>query len=259
MHRLFRRGALAVAAVAVVAIAGGVTYAVADIGGGGVINGCYKTQNGQLRVIDLATGTCLPSEKSISWNKQGPPGPTGARGPTGPQGLKGDKGPTGLTGAKGATGARGPTGLTGLTGAKGATGARGPTGLTGLTGAKGATGAKGPTGLTGLTGAKGATGARGPTGATGATGPGGPSVGIIVNEAGTVLLGTTGVAVTKTGTGLYHITIPAGIFTQAAMPVFTPVGSGRTVAGITTNFVTFVDVQFSGDAAFTMLMTQFRP
>jgi hypothetical protein len=66
MHRRFRRGAVAVAAVAVVAIAGGVTYAVADIGGGGVINGCYKSQNGQLRLIDPATDHRLPSETAIS-------------------------------------------------------------------------------------------------------------------------------------------------------------------------------------------------
>jgi hypothetical protein len=45
----------------VVAIAGAVTYAVADIGGGGVINGCYKTQNGQLRLIDPASDH-LPAE-----------------------------------------------------------------------------------------------------------------------------------------------------------------------------------------------------
>ena len=36
MRRRFRRVALAVTAVVVVAIAGGVTYAVAEIGGGGV-------------------------------------------------------------------------------------------------------------------------------------------------------------------------------------------------------------------------------
>jgi hypothetical protein len=52
MRRRFRRVALAVSAVVVVAIAGGVTYAVADIGSGGVINGCYKSVNGQLRLID---------------------------------------------------------------------------------------------------------------------------------------------------------------------------------------------------------------
>jgi hypothetical protein len=60
MRRRFRRVALAITAVVVVAIAGGVTYAVADIGGGGVINGCYKSQNGQLRLIDPATDSCLP-------------------------------------------------------------------------------------------------------------------------------------------------------------------------------------------------------
>jgi collagen triple helix repeat protein len=110
MHRRIRRGALAVAAVVVVAIAGGVTYAVANVGGGGVINGCYKTQNGQLRVIDPATDHCLPSETAISWNQtgtQGPPGPTGPAGPTGPQGSKGD---TGATGPAGPTGPQGPPG-----------------------------------------------------------------------------------------------------------------------------------------------------
>src|SRR5262245_56103993 len=52
MSRRFRRVALAFTAVVVVGITGGVTYAVADIGGGGVIDGCYKSQNGQLRVVD---------------------------------------------------------------------------------------------------------------------------------------------------------------------------------------------------------------
>ena len=54
MRRRFRRVALAATAAVIVVIAGGVTYAVADIGGGGVINGCYKSQNGQLRLIDPA-------------------------------------------------------------------------------------------------------------------------------------------------------------------------------------------------------------
>jgi hypothetical protein len=69
MRRRFRRVALAITAVAAVAIAGGVTYAVADIGGGGVINGCYKSQNGQLRLIDPATDSCHPSETAISWSQ----------------------------------------------------------------------------------------------------------------------------------------------------------------------------------------------
>jgi hypothetical protein len=117
MHRRVRRGALAVAAVALVAIAGAVTYAVAGSGGSGVINGCYKTQNGQLRVIDPSTDRCLPSETAISWNQTGPTGSrgaTGARGPTGPKGPTGARGPTGATGSRGPTGATGPEGLSGL-------------------------------------------------------------------------------------------------------------------------------------------------
>ena len=84
MRGSIRRVAMAITAVAVVAIGGGVTYAVADIGGGGVINGCYKSVNGQLRLIDPATDSCHPSETAISW------------GQTGTQGPKGDKGPPGL-------------------------------------------------------------------------------------------------------------------------------------------------------------------
>jgi hypothetical protein len=104
MHGRFRRVAVAVTAVVLVAIAGGVTYAVADVGGGGVISGCYKSQNGQLRLIDPANDHCLPSETAISWGQagtQGPPGPkgdtgpAGPAGPTGPQGQKGDKGDPG--------------------------------------------------------------------------------------------------------------------------------------------------------------------
>jgi hypothetical protein len=95
MRKRFRRVALAVTAVVAVAVAGGVTYAVADIGGGGVINGCYKSQNGQLRLIDPATDTCLPSETAISWGQTGTQGPKGDKGDPGPPGPKGDKGDPG--------------------------------------------------------------------------------------------------------------------------------------------------------------------
>jgi hypothetical protein len=108
MRRRFRRVALALIAVAVVAIAGGVTYAVADIGGGGVINGCYKSQNGQLRLIDPAADNCLPSETAISWGQtgtQGPKGDKGDKGDPGPQGPKGDKGDKGDPGPQGPAGA----------------------------------------------------------------------------------------------------------------------------------------------------------
>src|SRR6188508_3025585 len=92
MHGRFRRVAVAVTAVVLVAIGGGVTYAVADIGGGGVINACYKSQNGQLRLIDPATDHCLPSETGISWGQTGTQGPPGPAGPQGPKGDKGDPG-----------------------------------------------------------------------------------------------------------------------------------------------------------------------
>src|SRR5450631_1214179 len=77
----------------------------------GMINGCFKTQNGQLRVIDPETEHCLPSETAISWNQVGPQGLQGI------QGLKGATGATGANGAIGAAGAAGPKGDTGATGA----------------------------------------------------------------------------------------------------------------------------------------------
>ena len=92
MHTRIRRVALAVTAVAIVAIAGGVTYAVADIGGGGVINGCYKSQNGQLRLIDPASDSCSPSETAISWGQTGTQGPKGDKGDPGPPGPQGPAG-----------------------------------------------------------------------------------------------------------------------------------------------------------------------
>jgi hypothetical protein len=59
MRRRFRRVALAVSAVVVVAIAGGVTYAGADIGGGGVINGC-------LQVAERLAAADGPGERQLS-------------------------------------------------------------------------------------------------------------------------------------------------------------------------------------------------
>jgi hypothetical protein len=108
MHTRIRRVALAVTAVAIVAIAGGVTYAVAEIGGGGVINGCYKSQNGQLRLIDPATDSCHPSETPISWSQTGPQGPKGDKGDKGDPGPAGPQGPAGSTGPAGPQGPAGP-------------------------------------------------------------------------------------------------------------------------------------------------------
>jgi hypothetical protein len=46
----------------------------------GVIHGCYKKANGQLRVIDPDMNHCRPSEKAISWSETGPQGPPGLAG-----------------------------------------------------------------------------------------------------------------------------------------------------------------------------------
>ena len=117
----------------------------------GTIVACYKSQNGQLRLVSAAS-QCLPSETVITWNQAGTTGATGATGPTGPQGP---------AGATGATGPAGPAGAAGATGAQGATGA---TGATGPTGADGPEGHVGPQGPPGADGADGATGPTGPAG-----------------------------------------------------------------------------------------------
>jgi hypothetical protein len=67
---------------------------------GDAIHGCYKKENGQLRIV-VSTGQCLPSEKPISWNLAGPAGPEGSEGPAGPQGPAGQQGPPGPTGLTG--------------------------------------------------------------------------------------------------------------------------------------------------------------
>jgi hypothetical protein len=154
MHKRIRRVALALTAAAVVAIAGGVTYAVADIGGGGVINGCYKVASrhdddddrghksgsraddddghrgvsGQLRLIDPAIDSCRRNEKPISWSQSGPPGPQGPTGPQGPAGPQGSQGPAGPAGPQGPQGPQGPAGPTFV-----ATGLVGPDGHLELT------------------------------------------------------------------------------------------------------------------------------
>ena len=49
------------------------TQVIQPVGDDGVINGCYKKVNGQLRVIN-STDICGPSEGSISWNQAGQSG-----------------------------------------------------------------------------------------------------------------------------------------------------------------------------------------
>ncbi len=108
-----RNGRLLVGACLVVGVGAIATVVQADIGGGGVIQGCYDS-GGNVKVV--AALPCPKGFTALSWNQTGPTGPMGA------------------TGATGATGAAGPTGATGVTGAAGATGATGVTGATGPAG-----------------------------------------------------------------------------------------------------------------------------
>ena len=86
---LFARGGrVAIGAVALFAVAGGIAYA-AIPDAAGVIHGCYRTstddQKGQLRVVDSAT-SCRNNELPIQWNAtgaQGVPGPAGEDGADG--------------------------------------------------------------------------------------------------------------------------------------------------------------------------------
>jgi hypothetical protein len=64
-----------VALAALVVAAGGVAVA-AIPGSDGTIQGCVKTANGDLRVVDSAND-CRASERSLEWNREGPPGPPG--------------------------------------------------------------------------------------------------------------------------------------------------------------------------------------
>ena len=64
--------------------------AYASAGDQGVIHGCYNRWTGALSILDRAAGrTCRPSQRPISWNQQGVPGPQGSPGAStaGPSGL----------------------------------------------------------------------------------------------------------------------------------------------------------------------------
>jgi len=84
-----KKWALLGAVAALLAVAGSVAYAsIPDAAG--VIHGCYKQSNGQLRVID--TGSCGLTEAALDWNEagvQGAKGEPGLPGPPGPPGPAG--------------------------------------------------------------------------------------------------------------------------------------------------------------------------
>lgn len=75
-----------------VALAFGVGIAIASIpDAGGVIHACYKTSQGQTRIVTSASD-CNPSETAIQWNQTGPQGLVGPAGPAGPAGPTGPAG-----------------------------------------------------------------------------------------------------------------------------------------------------------------------
>jgi hypothetical protein len=99
----------------------GVGAAAATIpGDDGVISGCYSKSGGALRVIDSSVTNCKQGETSLSWSRQGVPGPVGPQGPEGPAGAQGAPGPAGPAGPAGPEGPQGSAGPQGEPGADGA-------------------------------------------------------------------------------------------------------------------------------------------
>jgi hypothetical protein len=186
-------------AAALVALGGGIASATIP-DSGGVIHACYKSQNGQLRVIDTAKGdTCLPSETALTFNQTGIQGPQGPVGPAGPEGPAGPQGPAGPVGPQGPVGPAGP---------------------------------QGPKGDTGATGPQGPAGPAGPQGPTGPQGPAGPTfvANGLVNPDGTVGF-TSGPqpTITHTGPGTYTFSI-SGLGTGCPLPALTPYFSSAAVS-----------------------------
>jgi hypothetical protein len=92
------------------------------------------------------------------------------------------------------------------------------------------------------------------TGATGA----GLSVAAAVLANGTVQFASQGVEVTRTGVGLYSVTIAPGTFSSLAMPIFMPIGDANIAAHLTDGF-TFAHVLFTSDTRFHFIMIQVKP
>jgi hypothetical protein len=81
-----------VVAIAVVAGAAAAVAHAAIPSASGAIRGCYKSNGGDLRVVDEAE-TCKNNETLLNWNQAGQQGPQGEQGPQGPQGPQGEPGP----------------------------------------------------------------------------------------------------------------------------------------------------------------------
>jgi Collagen triple helix repeat (20 copies) len=114
---IMRGKRLAVIAVAMFVVAGGVAYATA-FDNGAVFTACKLNGVGTIRLVDPSAGSrsllghCTALETQVTWNERGTAGAQGLQGPQGVQGPQGDKGETGQkgeTGAQGVQGAAAPT------------------------------------------------------------------------------------------------------------------------------------------------------
>ena len=101
LRRLGRGSIAMLAGGAVVLAVGGVALASIP-NSDGVIDGCYNSSSGALRVIDTSSEACSFKETAISWNQQGPPGSPGGQGAPGAPGAAGEQGPAGPQGSPGA-------------------------------------------------------------------------------------------------------------------------------------------------------------
>ena len=102
MHfiRGLRHRRVALAAIAIFAVAGGVAYAAIPDAGTGVYHACMLKNVGTIRIIDPERQRCSSSlEVEITFNKEGPTGNPGATGPPGPPGQPGRDGRDGQDGA----------------------------------------------------------------------------------------------------------------------------------------------------------------
>ena len=69
---IIRRRPLVVVVLALLAVPLAVTVVGAAIpDASGQINGCYRPDSGYIRIIDVATDTCLPGEESLAWKATG--------------------------------------------------------------------------------------------------------------------------------------------------------------------------------------------
>ena len=93
-RKLVRPGATCLIALA--AVLAGATIANATIpDADGTVNGCVKSGNGQLYVIDPSVGQTCKKDAALAWNKPGAGGPQGLAGPQGFTGAQGTAGSSG--------------------------------------------------------------------------------------------------------------------------------------------------------------------